>query len=454
MLSYPAFAQVVRGGALPPNLPLFPPDNWWNVDVSAVPVDPGNAGFISFINLAPDVNPAMHPDFGGDNTDMPPEIYGMVYMTVPGNQPLEPVAFDYANQSDYGAPGRPNGYPIPVEAKTQTKWIEGGYAGNAAIGGDKHMLIVDRDNRVLFETWNTRCVPAGSPSCSWQAGSGAIFALDSNAQRPDTWTSADAAGLAILPGLVRYDEVYGPDPIRHAFRVTLRRTRGKVYPATHEASTSTDPNALPMGARLRLKSGTNISSHPAPLQKIFQAMKTYGLIVADNGADLYVQGTYDTRWDNGILNPAFASLTANDFEVLTLGWKPTIPPVVGPSLFYTLPPCRVSDTRLAAGPYGGPALPPNGQRVLALASQCGVPAGAKAISANVAVVQPSVGGMLRFFGGDAQPSPTTTVIFAAQQTRANNLVLRLSTSGTATLGVENQSNGFVHLVVDVNGYFQ
>ncbi len=164
-----------------------------------------------------------------------PDIYGMPYLVVPGSQPLEPVAFDYADESDDGAPGRPAGYPIPAEAKTQPKWIEGGFPGNSGADGDKHLLIVDRDNRLLFETWNTRCEPQGSPSCTWRAGSGAVFPLDSNLRRPDGWTSADAAGLAILPGLVRYDEAFGSGPIRHAFRFTVRATNGYVFPASHRA---------------------------------------------------------------------------------------------------------------------------------------------------------------------------------------------------------------------------
>lgn len=311
-----AIAQTqgaVRGGSLPGPLPLFPADNWWNLDVRQAPVDPSSASFIGFIGAGR----GMHPDFGGDSTPFP-GIYGMVYMTVAGDQALEPVVFDYADESDPGAPGRPAGYPIPVEARTQPKWIEGGYPGNAGVGGDKHMLIVDRDHRVLFETWDTRY---NTTSGRWEAGSGAVFPLDSNARRPDGWTSADAAGLAILPGLIRYDEVYGTDPIRHALRFTVRATNGYVWPASHSAGSSS--GALPMGARLRLKVGKDLSGFAEPVRKIFQAMQTYGLIVADNGTDLYVQGAYDPRWDNDVLNPAFASLKGSDFEVVQLGWKPS-----------------------------------------------------------------------------------------------------------------------------------
>lgn len=311
---------VVRNGPLPGPLPLFPPDNWWNVDISSAPVDPNSASFISFIGPTR----GMHPDLGGD-ADPSPSIYGMPYVVVPGSTPMEQVTFEYADESDYQAPGRPPGYPIPTQIRTEPKWIEGGQAGGGT-GGDRHLLIVDRDNRILYELYATRWT-----GTRWEAGSGAIFPLDSNLRRPDGWTSADAAGLAILPGLIRYDEVYGSGPIRHAFRVTVRATNGYVYPASHRAGSTA--GALPMGARLRLKASKDISGYPEPVRRIFQAMKTYGLIVADNGSDLYVTGTYDTRWDNDLLNPAFASIKGSDFEVVQLGWKPsTTPPCTRPTV--------------------------------------------------------------------------------------------------------------------------
>jgi hypothetical protein len=300
-----------RDGALPQPLPLFPPGNWWNADISAAPVDSHSSAFIADVGATR----GMHPDFGGDSGDASAPIYGMPYIIVSGSQPLLPVTFDYDDESDVAAPGRPPGYPIPEEAKTQQKWIEGGLAGDDAnADGDRHMLLVDRDNRILYELYALHWT--GS---HWTAGSGATFALDSNARRPEGWTSADAAGLAILPGLVRYDEVYGSVPIRHAFRVTVRHSNGYVFPASHRAGST--PGALPMGARLRLKASKDISGYPEPLRRIFQAMKTYGLIVADNGSDLYVSGTYDTRWDNDILNPAFAAVKGSDFELIQLGWQ-------------------------------------------------------------------------------------------------------------------------------------
>jgi hypothetical protein len=298
-------AQIL-GGPLPQPLPLFPPTNWWNTDISSAPLDPNSSAYINYIG----VSQKLHPDFGGDSNDPSAPIYGFPYITVSGTQPRVPVTFDYADESD------PGPYPIPEEAKTQQKWIEGGLAGSdPAADGDRHMLIVDRDNRILYELYALHWT--GS---RWEAGSGAIFPLDSNARRPDGWTSADAAGLAILPGLIRYDEANGTEPIRHAFRVTVRSSDGYVFPGSHNAG---DTNgALPMGARLRLKASKNLASFSPLSQRIFQAMKTYGLIVADNGTDMYISGTYDVRWDNDVLNPEFGALSASDFEVVQLGWQP------------------------------------------------------------------------------------------------------------------------------------
>ncbi|MEO8586673.1 MAG: hypothetical protein ABI584_10970 [Acidobacteriota bacterium] len=445
----PLAGQPVQGGPLPGPLPLFPADNWWNADVSAAPVDVNSAAFIAWIGAAK----GMHPDFGGDAGA--PAIYGMPYVVVPGTQPLEPMAFDYASESDTGAPGRPTGYPIPVEAKTQSHWIEGGYPGNCdsstpACSGDKHLLIVDKDNRFLFETWNTRCLPANSPSCTWTAGSGAVFSLDSNAPRPAGWTSADAAGLAILPGLVRYDEASGAGPIRHAFRVTLRGSNGYVYPASHVAGSNT--SAPPLGTRLRLKASKDISAFPSQAQKMFQAMKTYGLIVADNGSDLYVQGTYDARWDNGVLNPAFAAIHASDFEILRLGWRPASAPIA--TSLHVLTPCRVVDTRWPQDPLGGPALAANGARTFALANKCGIPSTAVAVSLNVTVVGPRAAGSVSLYAGGTGATNATSISFGPGQTRANNAHVSLSADGMGLAVARNGSNGSLDLLMDVNGYYE
>jgi len=177
-------------------------------------------------------------------------------------------------------------------------------------------LIYNRDTQMAFELSY-----ASYSGGQWSAGYGAVFKLDSNYRRPEGWTSTDAAGLCVLAGLVRYDEAYGTDPIRHAIRCSIKRTNRYVYPASHTGAT--DAGAPPLGMRLRLKSSVNISGYPPEIRRIFQAMKDYGLIVADRGGNMYVQGTMDSRWDNGVLNPAFHSLHASDFEIIKLGWKPT-----------------------------------------------------------------------------------------------------------------------------------
>lgn len=281
---------------------LFPSDNWWNQDVSRAPLDSQSDAYIAFIGRTR----ALHPDFG-------PPPYGIPYVGVGGTQPRVPVTFlDYPDESDSGFRGD-NGYPIPNEAGTQPNYIEGGVPGGGS-SGDRHLIVVDRDRWALFELFATRF-----NNGRWEAGSGAVFDLSGNARRPEGWTSADAAGLAILPGLVRYEEAASGRDIRHAFRVTVRSTNGYVWPASHRAGSSS--GALPMGARLRLKGSRSVSNYPAYIQRLFRAMQTYGLIVADNGSDMYITGTMDSRWNNDELNPAFSSLTAGDFEVVQLGWR-------------------------------------------------------------------------------------------------------------------------------------
>ena len=281
---------------------LFPADNWWNLDVSRAPLDGQSNAFIDYIGRTR----TLHPDFG-------PPPYGIPYVGVGGGQTRVPVTFvDYGSESDSGFRGE-SGYPIPNEARTQSNYIEGGAPGGGT-NGDRHLIVVDRDRWVLFELFATRWNTG-----RWEAGSGAIFDLSSNTRRPEGWTSADAAGLAILPGLVRYEEAASGREIRHAFRATVRATNGYVWPASHRAGSS--PGALPMGARLRLKASKSIAGYPAYIQRIFQAMQIYGLIVADNGSDMYISGAMDGRWNNDELNPAFRSLTAGDFEVVQLGWR-------------------------------------------------------------------------------------------------------------------------------------
>jgi len=310
-------AEAQLGGLLPGPLPLFPTDNWWNLDVSAAPVDTNSSNFISFIGTSR----SAHPDFGGEASPGSVDIYGFPYVVVDGSTPRQTVQFNYSDESDgvnHSTDTSYAFYPIPAQATTTPHWIEGGAPGNVdqRSSSDRHLLIVDRDARHLYELYNVFF-----DGTRWHAGSGAFFDMNTNGRRPDGWTSADAAGLAILPGLVRYDEVYGTGEIEHALRVTVRATNGYVYPASHRAGSTA--SALPMGARLRMKATRDISGFPAPMQKIFRAMKRYGLIVADNGSDLYVSGTFDTRWNNDILNPAFHALRGSDFEVVTLGYNPT-----------------------------------------------------------------------------------------------------------------------------------
>ena len=315
-----AVAALVAAAGAPPELggPLggrqvFPVSNWWNQDISGAPPDPQSAAYISFIGPTQQ----LHPDFG-------PSPYGIPYVLVSGDQPMvRPFWTAYGDESDEGAPGRPLGYPIPAEAKTQPGYIEGAVPGGGS-SGDRHLLVIDRDNWLLYETGATRWNAAMN---RWEANCGAIFNLKTNGRRPDTWTSADAAGLAIFPGLVRYDEAYGTAEITHAFRVTVRSTNGYVWPASHRAGSTA--GALPMGARLRLKATKNLSSFNPEMRRIFRAMQRYGLIVADNGSDMMVTGTMDARWNNSILNPAFHALTAGDFEVVQLGWKGAPPRAPG-----------------------------------------------------------------------------------------------------------------------------
>jgi hypothetical protein len=312
-------AAAILHAATPPvlNEPLtgrqvFPSSNWWNLDISGAPVDPQSGAIINWIsgrNTNPSAVRRLHPDFG-------PPPYGMPYVVVSGDQPRVSLTFvDYGDESDTGAPGLP-GYPIPDEARTQPNYIEGGVAGGGA-SGDRHLLIVDRDRWLLYESFATRW---NASAGRWEAGSGAVFDLSRNDRRPEGWTSADAAGLAIFPGLVRYDEAFGCGEITHAFRVTTRATNGYVWPASHRAGSTA--GAPPMGARLRLKATRNLSGFTPEVQRLFRAMQRYGLIVADNGSDMYISGTMDPRWNNDVLNPAFRALTADDFEVIQLGWRP------------------------------------------------------------------------------------------------------------------------------------
>ena len=270
--------------------PVFPADNIWNARVDALPLDPSSAAYIATIGA----DTGLHPDFGSGAWDGGP--IGIPFVVVPGSQPLAPITFDYGDESD------PGPYPIPPDPP-----IEGGPESD----GDRHVLVLDRDRCLLFETWSTYPQADGS----WLAGSGAVFDLRSHALRPDTWTSADAAGLPILPGLVRYDEV-AAGAIRHAIRFTAARTRrAYVWPARHFASASADPARPPMGQRFRLRSSLDLSPFPVEVRTILLAMKLYGVVLADNGSSWYVSGVPDERWDNDVLR-ALAQVKGRDFEAV------------------------------------------------------------------------------------------------------------------------------------------
>jgi hypothetical protein len=287
------------GPGLGPNASLegrrpFPADNPWNTPVDQDPVDPSSDTLIAGIGLTR----GLHPDFGANYNGGP---FGIPYIVVGGTTPGVGVTFDYADESD------PGPYPIPADAP-----IEGG----AAAGGDRHVLVIDRDHWKLYELFAAYPV-AGS--ANWTAGSGAIFDLGSDALRPSGWTSADAAGLPIFPGLVRYDEVVEQGAILHALRFTVSHTRhGYVYPARHYASSDTSPLVPPMGMRVRLKASYDISGYPASARVILQALKTYGMIVADNGSDWFISGAPDARWNDTELN-TLKQVQGGNFEVVRMG---------------------------------------------------------------------------------------------------------------------------------------
>jgi hypothetical protein len=275
--------------------PVFPANNPWNQDISAMPVDPNSANLIAGIGL----NTGLHADFGTVFNGAP---NGIPYVVVAGSQPLVPINYTaFGNESD------PGPYPVPPSAP-----IEGGPASS----GDRHVIVIDRDNWKLYE------LGYGFPmnnGVSWNANCGAIFDLNSNAQRPAGWTSTDAAGLPIFPGLVRYDEVLEQGLIAHALRFTVHDTRhAYVYPASHFASALTSANLPPMGMRVRLKASFDISGFSPAMQVILRAMKQYGMIVADNGSNWYISGAPDPRWSDSDLHTLSAIKGAN-FEVVQMG---------------------------------------------------------------------------------------------------------------------------------------
>jgi len=283
--------ETVAGGDLP--CPLFPADNIWNTPIDNLPVHPLSDAYLDTIGR--DVN--FHPDFGSGI--WPPEDGGPIgipFVVVPADQPGVAVDFYYPDESD------PGPYPIPPNPP-----IEGG----PDAGGDRHILIVQAETCRLYELYDAWPREDGG----WDAGSGAIWDLRANALRPDGWTSADAAGLPILPGLVRYEEV-ATGEIRHALRFTAPQTqRAYVWPARHFASDLTDALFPPMGQRFRLRADYDMNGFASEVQVILRAMQRYGIILADNGSPWYVSGAPDERWDNDVLHQ-LDQLTGDDFEAV------------------------------------------------------------------------------------------------------------------------------------------
>ncbi len=290
-------AGASLNGAIP-----FPVDNAWNVDIRARAVDPNSEALIASIGLST----GLHPDFGSGNYNGAP--IGIPYVVVGSGQARVPIVFDA-----YGGESDPGPYPIPGSAP-----VEGGSQTSA--NGDRHVLVVDRDANRLYELFAARKNSDGS----WTAESGAVFHLDDNAVRPTAqpgWTSADAAGLPIFPGLARYDEAaLGPGGVRHALRFTVQRSRrAYVSPATHWASSATSTSLPPMGMRVRLKASYAIpAAFSVETRALLTAMQVHGMIVADNGSNWFVSGAPDPRWDNDALVSELRQVRGSDFEVVAM----------------------------------------------------------------------------------------------------------------------------------------
>ena len=302
-----AAAAIAQGRPVPgaAACPMTPATSFWHADVSALPVHAQSSSWISSIGPAA----GLKADFGSGTWNGGP--IGIPYTTVPGTQPRVPVSFDYADESD------PGPYPVPADAP-----IEGGSSST----GDRHVLLVDRDACRLWELYSAYPQAGGA---SWAAGSGATWDLNSNAVRPLGWTSGDAAGLPILPGLVRYDEVAAGD-IDHVIRFTAPRTANAyVWPASHKAGSggASDP---PMGAWFRLKASFDISGFSAQNQVILRALKKYGMVLADNGSSLFMSGVPDPSWNNndlqalrGVPGSAFEAVDVSSLEVSSTSYAVT-----------------------------------------------------------------------------------------------------------------------------------
>jgi hypothetical protein len=270
---------------------MFPPDNIWNTRVDDLPVHPQSDAYVNTIGQ----NRTVHPDFGSGLYEGRP--IGIPFTVVPGDQPRVPISYRWPHESD------PGPFPIPTDAP-----IEGGPDHD----GDRHVLVLDRDDCVLYELYHSFPQPDGS----WRADSGARFDLASHALRPETWTSADAAGLPILPGLVRFDEVMAGE-IRHAIRFTAPQTRrAYVWPARHYASDLVGAEYPPLGQYFRLKASFDESGFSPPVVVLLRALKTYGMILADNGSPWYLSGAPDEGWDNDMFVGELRRVRGSDFEAV------------------------------------------------------------------------------------------------------------------------------------------
>lgn len=283
-----------------PQCQVFPANNWWNTDVSNYTLDPNSDAYIDSIGR--DTN--LHPDFGTVWENKP---IGIPYVIVGAGQPKVPVSFYYNSESD------PGPYPIPPNAPVEGQPV--GQPNTASFGGDRHVLVIDESDCVLYEMFDAKPVNGGQ---SWTGGSGAVWDLNANQVRPDTWTSADAAGLSIFAGLVRYSEVQS-GVIDHALRFTVSESQmAYISPASHWASDLTDPDLPPMGLRVRMKAGYDCSWATTEVQVICTAMKRYGMFVADNGSDWYVSGAPDPRWDDDRIGD-LKDIPGDAFEVVDTG---------------------------------------------------------------------------------------------------------------------------------------
>ncbi len=272
---------------------MFPADHVWNARVDSLPVHPSSATFVETIGPGSTV----HPDFGSGLWEGAP--IGIPFTTVEDGQPLVDISFYYEDESD------PGPYPIPPDAP-----VEGAPPGGVASGGDRHVIVVDKSSCTLYEVFDAQRQGAG-----WAAGSGAVFDLSGYELRPDGWTSADAAGLPILPGLVRYEEVAAGE-IAHALRFTAPRTRAAhVWPARHDASSRTGEEFPPLGLRFRLRADFDTSGFSEQARVVAEALKRYGMILADNGSAWYLSGAPDERWDNGALRD-LKQISGADFETV------------------------------------------------------------------------------------------------------------------------------------------